>query len=429
MYGSVFGMSRRTMEIDEEVVEILMNVDTSRGGLDILLGYLRTLSPIIAVKVALSGDWRSTLREFLVGREVAVVTYPLGIRAVPAVYTLFQIPWNRSGLLLYKRNANIDKNVAYLAASGVIPRVPPPDDEVKFLRREGSEALASNQRELHDELLSQYRNLTEEDTVMYQEYIEGSTFGDMIIDGEINIAEYNGILCYLHGLLSYLYARLHFVHNDLHYNNIMLRRGRATLPILSETGTVFAYIDLPVTPVLLDMGMAKTDLTVLPGVVTTYNGSPISDIISLIAPDAYERTEVIRRSDVVAYPLVREILLRNGDLDLDRVDRVSHPGPYMRYKSEGILTHEAITLHILQSGAIAHLLVNEPQSMGAFQNLSLQSLVQKNPADLLAKINLCLERYKGIVANLEGRRIDTNPIFERAVILYLESAVQFYSRT
>jgi hypothetical protein len=100
VYGSVFGMATRTPEVDSAILDILLETPVLLERITQLQDYLGSLPSTLAVKLSLSGEWKSVLREYLISRQVASVLYPLGIRAVPVVYTLFRVPWSDHGLAM-----------------------------------------------------------------------------------------------------------------------------------------------------------------------------------------------------------------------------------------------------------------------------------------------------------------------------------------
>jgi hypothetical protein len=277
--------------------------------------------------------------------------------------------------------------------------------------------------EVRDAFYQRYRLLTEDDVVMYQEYIQGETLGSMLRAGYIDVVDLNGTLCYLHGLLAYLYNKLEFAHNDLHYDNIMLRfvDGVVTLPILRSDGHVLRYIALPFIPTMLDMGMAKTKYTVIPGVVTGYLNNEISDIIGLNRPMLWEEGR-IDNNNIPSYLYASEVLSENADLNLNQVGIEGYPGAYMRYMSSGILTHDSVVEYILDSKAVDSITV-EPSFSSIYQNSGLYDYTVGDTTEIRQKAQACLSKYSVI------EREESSPglnILNQAAIVYCNGVLQFY---
>jgi hypothetical protein len=237
-YGSVFSAGMREPTSDRRILTMLLKA-TIDDDYRAIWSYMSTLPKLVAVKVEETSGHYTEAIEFAIGREVGASLFPLGIHSCPAYYTL-----------------------ASLEANNVVP--PPSDYQYEsyslFIGRPVSRGTG---------------------TATYQEYIDGNTLGDT----KLNTNLLTAIIAYIHGILSYLYNRIGLVHSDLHWNNIILRKGKASynLPILMPDGSAKFYISLPYEPVIIDFGLARTNNFATYSVVNSPRSTEMNDIIALYA--------------------------------------------------------------------------------------------------------------------------------------------------
>jgi hypothetical protein len=417
--GTAFGLRVRTLEVDSKIIEMLNRITpTWEGGLKELTTYLDTLKPVLAVKVSKERDWRTSLTEFTIARQMAAVLLPLGLRSVPVAYSVGVVPRDLQGMFIYStvRGQSYSPSDFYRTAGEIVNKARLESGKVDELMNQTGVGMGDV-----------FSILESDDILTYQEYIDGITMNQAVRRG-IDIVQFNGILCYLHGLLSYLYKKLEFIHNDLHYGNIILRKHDrpVSLPILSSSGSIVTYIRLNATPVILDMGSSQTKFTMIPSMVSGPLKTAISDIITLTEPYMYEALSAgkIERDMVPSYLYTRETLLQNGDLDLAGIN-THFTGPYLQFKSEGILTHDSVVDAIIRSGAINSLFVGPPPK-ATYQDMGLYSYTEGDSGPLLEEALRCKVKYEGLVREKTDK--GEYPLMENAALDFIKGTISFHTR-
>lgn len=231
--GSVFGVTMRTPELDEYILRALISFNGTPSFFDLedLFLYLADQPRVMAVKVQRDEtSYAGAAVEFFIGRQLSAATLSKGITAVPAMYT----------------TGTDEEDPGFVEMPLFLPEGVDSD--------ELDEAVDA----LNDGLVLLGRVASyDRDSVVYQQYINGRTLASEVLP--LNLKQ--GALAYIHGLMSYLYTELGFVHGDLHWNNIFLERGLPyyILPLFNPDGSVRMKIKLPFRPVLIDLGMARTN--------------------------------------------------------------------------------------------------------------------------------------------------------------------------
>ena len=388
LFGRVYGLTMRTPEIDERVMDIIEATNigsaTNPFGLEELKRYLSTLPKWAAVKT--STDRKSAIREYVVGREVALALLPLGIRAVPAYFTLFSHQASETLPYTYDKRGMSEA-------------------ERKLRQQEEADLYSVLGRAAGD---------PKEEILLYQEFVEGKTLFET--QGEMDEGEMSVIYCYLHSVLSYLYKQLGFVHGDLHSNNVILKRRRGILPIIDEDGVVLAHLESRWEPVFIDLGMAKTNNVIISGGGTFYSTSQIYDITYMYRRIQFDNTLPI------SYQLVYDILNR-GDIDIAEKRNGNYVNfflpPGTQFKAEGDLTHARIVDAMLSSGELNRFMTI-PEHTVLASTLSLytdDSYVRGAP--LIEQAERLLNRYTLAASGDQDVR--------RAVRSYLRETIDYYT--
>ena len=437
VHGTVYGLTMRTGELDAEVLRIMLDKSNEDPYLaaSAIYSAVRQRPKYLAVKVGPNSDWQSTMREYVIGRQVANVLYPLGIRAVPAVFSVTRLELEESGIdyvkyrlefgpnaegrmvgRLVSNNVDVAQVEANITSGGILTKRLYSPDELAALHQEIRYAPENESRNKLDE---QREVLTTGDTLMYQEYVNGMTLSDALEERIVGPSELNVILCYIFGLLGYLYNEIGFVHNDLHYNNIMLRNGSAILPILSSGET--RYIQLPYQPMILDLGLAKTNSFSIPTSVSGPTAQPMNDMINLSRHEMYWTPYAnIHPSNVISHGILKEELWRTDKINIDTLKH-TYLGPYIQYKSK--LRHWDLVERIAASGALNDYLV--PKPLPALQQRSnLFTYNEFNAAQLIVDATTCEELYLPKLQSSDA----TIQVFAHAVVAYCRGVRNFHAR-
>ena len=348
-YGTVLGMAMRTGELDMSILDVLhTNVDKDESHtLNVLRDLFSRIPKALAVKIS---EYRDvSVNEFLIGRQLATWTIGRGYRCIPAYYSLYE----------YKEVRR-----------------------ARYREDEDTELILVLGRDLGTEPVGYY---------LYQEFLTGTTLGNLFNNNVLSIQQANATMCYLHGMLSYLYKQIGFVHCDLHKQNILMVpiSPGTPLPIVDEDGIPITYVQLDYQPVFIDFGVSKTRTLSKTTRSSFYNTSQIQDIIFLNHKEDLSGT--VKPSNLVSYKVAKELLVDDFDMD-----GTVYTPPFLEFIAEGKLTHAHIVREMLSSDVIDSI-KSDPPSPVISSGLGLYTgRDDTSRDDILRRIEQVSNAYKSL---------------------------------